>query len=186
MSEVSRSIGIPLTTLKRYLTLLEKIYLVVYLPAWTKNLGKRLVKAPKIYLNDTGLLTHLVSYDQKRLIQDKTFLGHVLENFVVMEIKKQMTWSDQACQLYHYRSETGQEVDIILEAADSRVVAVEVKLANEVTPKDFAGIKSLETDLGKLFHRGIVFYMGEKVVPFGPNKHAVPVSMLWEHPQDSL
>ena len=179
-SEISRSMGIPQTTLTRYIALLEKTYLVVLLPAWTKNLSKRIVKTPKAYLNDTGLLTHLVGYDQNRLLNDKGFLGHVLENFVVMELKKQMTWSQQPCQIYHYRTHTQQEVDIILEAPDSRVVAIEVKLANSVTPKDFSGIQGLEDDIGEHFHRGIVLYMGDTAISFGKNKHAIPLSRLWE------
>jgi predicted AAA+ superfamily ATPase len=179
-SEVSRSLGIAQTTLKRYLALLERTYLLVLLPAWTKNLSKRIVKTPKVYLNDTGLLTHLVDYEHNRLLNDKGFLGHVLENFVVMELKKQMTWSQQSCQIYHYRTHSHQEVDIILEAPDSRIVAIEVKLANVVTSKDFSGIQSLEDDLGDRFHRGIILYMGDTAVSFGKNKYAIPLSYLWE------
>lgn len=179
-SEISRSMGIPQTTLTRYIALLEKTYLVALLPAWTKNLSKRIVKTPKVYLNDTGLLTHLVGYDQNRLLNDKGFLGHVLENFIVMELKKQTTWSQQPCQIYHYRTHTQQEVDIVLETPDSRVVAIEVKLANSVTPKDFSGIQSLEDDIGEHFHRGVVLYMGDTVISFGKNKYAIPLSYLWE------
>lgn len=179
-SEISRSLGIPQTTLKRYLSLLENLYLLVSLPAWSKNMTKRLVKAPKVYINDTGLLLHLMGYDSTRLLNDKAFLGHVLENFVVMELQKQMTWSQHSCRMYHYRTHAGQEVDIILEAPDSRVVAIEVKLANSVGPKDFSGILDLEQELGNNFHRGIVLYLGETIVSFGRNKHAVPLRYLWE------
>lgn len=179
MTEISRAVGIPNSTLKRYITLLEKTYLLVLVPAWSKNLSKRLVKSPKVYLNDTGLVTHLVDFDKSRLLNDKGFLGHVLENFVVMELKKQMTWSQQRSALYHYRTHNQQEVDIILEAPDSRVVAIEVKLANSVSAKDFAGIESLENDIGDIFHKGVVFYMGDTIIPFGRNKFALPLSLLW-------
>lgn len=179
-SEVSRSLGIAQTTLKRYLTLLEKTYLLVFLPAWTKNLSKRMVKTPKVYLNDTGLLTHLVDYGANRLLEDKAFFGHVLENFVVMELKKQMTWSQQSCQIYHYRTHSQKEVDIILEAPDSRITGIEVKLAHSIQAKDFSGLQSLEEDLGGQFHRGFVLYLGDTCVPFGKNKYAVPLSWLWE------
>lgn len=180
MTEFSRSLGLAHSTLKRYLTLLEKTYLLVSLPAWSKNLSKRLVKTPKIYLNDTGLLTHLVDFNKTRLLNDKNFLGHVLENFVVMELKKQMTWSQQRSTIYHYRTHSQKEVDIILEAPDSRVIGIEVKLAHAVSAKDFDGINSLEEDIGPHLHRGIVFYMGREIIPFGRNKHALPLSLLWE------
>lgn len=179
LTEVSRSVGIPATTLKRYLTLLEKTYLLVFVPAWSRNLNKRLVKSPKAYLNDTGLLTYLVDTDQKRLAQNKAFLGQVLENFVVMELSKHMTWSKQRCSLYHYRIHAGQEVDLVLEVPDGRVVGLEVKLSQTVTPKDFKGLESLKEDCGDHFHKGIVLYGGKEIVPFGRGKFAVPLSALW-------
>jgi uncharacterized protein len=181
-SELSRVTRLPATTLNRYFALLQQTYLMVTLPPWTKNLNKRMVKAPKLYLNDTGLLTHILDYDRTRLLKDRSFLGHVLENFVVMEIKKQLGWSQQRCRLYHYRTHTQQEIDLILEAADSRLVAIEIKLSKSVTPKDFQAMQNLQTDVGSLFHRGIVFYMGESIVPFGPNLYAVPLPFLWDHP----
>lgn len=179
LSEVSRSTGVAATTLKRYLALLEKTYLLVFVPPWSKNLGKRLVKAPKVYLNDTGLLTHLVDFDKDRLLKNRAFFGHVLENFVVMELKKQMTWSKQRCSMFHYRTHGGQEVDIILEAPDSRVVAIEIKMSKTVDKKDFSGIESLEEDVGDSFQKGVVLYLGDDILPFGKNKYAVPIQALW-------
>lgn len=181
-SELSRTTGLPGTTLKRYFALLQQTYLIVTLPPWTKNLNKRLVKTPKLYLNDTGFLTHILDYDQTRLLKDRPFLGHVLENFVVMELKKQLGWSQQRCRLYHYRTHTQQEIDLILEAADSRIVAIEIKLSKSVSFKDFEHIHNLQCDIGPLFYRGVVFYMGDSIVPFGTNLYAVPLSFLWDHP----
>lgn len=178
-SDVSRALGMSNTTLKRYLSLLEKIYFIYYLPAWSKNLTKRLVKTPKIYLNDTGLLSYLVGVDGEGFLQDPTQLGHVLENFVVMELLKQSTWSKIAVNLYHYRTAAGQEVDIVLEARDSRVVAIEVKLSKTLHLSDFKGIDAFEQEIGNKFHRGVVFYMGDKVIPYAHNKQAIPLSYLW-------
>jgi predicted AAA+ superfamily ATPase len=180
-SEISRALGMSNTTLKRYFSLLEKIYFIYQLPSWSKNFTKRLVRAPKLYLNDTGLLTYLLGSDEEGLRQNPTILGHVLENFVVMELLKKSTWSRVPTNLYHYRTASGQEVDIILEARDSRVVAIEVKLSKTVQPSDFKGINVFEEETGKKFYRGIIFYMGDKVVPYGKNKHAIPLSFLWSH-----
>lgn len=177
-SEVSRSLRLPNTTLKRYLSLLENLFLLVIIPPWAKNATKRLVKSPKIYLNDTGLLLHLTGHDNSRLLEDKNFLGHVFENFIVLELLKQMTWSEKLCRMYHYRTHSGQEVDVVIEAQDSQIVAIEIKLANTVTSKDFSGIIALEEETGSRFHRGIVLYLGQSVIPFGPNKHAVPLQLM--------
>ncbi len=179
-TEISRTLGISATTLRRYITILENLYLLISVPAWSKNLTKRLVKAPKTYLNDTGLLLHCIGANPQRLLRDKGFLGHVLENFVVMEFKKQMTWSAQPCRMFHFRTHEGQEVDIILEAPNGELIAIEVKLAYTVGSKDFSGMSCLEKDIGLSFHRGIVLYMGDQIIPFGKNKHAIPLSYLWD------
>ena len=89
MSELSRTSGLPTTTLKRYLTLLENLYLYVSLPPWFSNHSKRVTKSPKIYLNDVKLLGYLLGSSHTGLVNNLTMLGHVIENFVVMELKKQ-------------------------------------------------------------------------------------------------
>lgn len=178
-SELSRTMGMAGTTLKRYLALLELIYIMVPLPAWSRNAGKRLVKSPKIYLNDTGLLTNLLFCDDEKLLSNPGLFGHVLENFVVMEILKQKTWSRVPFNVYHYRTVVGKEVDIVLERGDSRLVGIEIKLSKSVTASDFVGLVELEESESVNFHRGVVLYLGEKVVPFGPNKYAVPLGALW-------
>lgn len=111
LAEVSRTIAIPQTTLKRYLTLLEMAFLVLPLPAWSGNLGKRLVKTPKLMLNDTGLIAALLGLNEERLNVNGTLLGSLLENFVVAEVRKQITWSRPRPQLFHFRTQAGQEVE---------------------------------------------------------------------------
>lgn len=96
-----------------------------------------------------------------------------------MELLKQSTWSKIAVNLYHYRTAAGQEVDIVLEARDSRVVAIEVKLSKTLHLSDFKGIDAFEQEIGNKFHRGVVFYMGDKVIPYAHNKQAIPLSYLW-------
>lgn len=179
MSELSRSLGIPNTTLKRYLTLLERVYFVHTLPAWSRNYTKRLVKAPKVYLNDTGLLTYLMGINKEGLLENSRLLGHVLENFVVMELLKQITWSKVMVNAYHYRTFAGKEVDIVLESMDLKVVGIEVKLSKTVSVSDFKGIDELEKEVGEKFCQGIVLYAGDRVIPFAHNKKAVPLSCLW-------
>ncbi len=178
-AELSRSLGLPQSTLKRYLALLEMTFLIQLLPAWSVNLGKRLVKAPKLLLNDTGLMAHLLGLNEKRIESNATLLGPLLENFVVMELRKQITWSRAQPQLFHFRAQTGQEVDILLEDATGRVVGVEVKASSTVDAHDFKGLRFLHDLLGKRFVQGIVLYLGKGAVPFGPQLHALPVSALW-------
>lgn len=180
LAEISRTAAIPQSTLKRYMALLEATFLILSIPAWSANLGKRLVKASKLLLNDTGLKAYLLRAGAERLNLD-VLAGPHLENFVIMELKKQITWSKVQPQIYHFRTQTGQEVDIILEDPKGRLVGIEVKAGTKVGAQDFKGLTALAEATGKRFHRGVVLYTGSEVVPFGRNLHAVPVTVLWDY-----
>jgi uncharacterized protein len=179
LADISRSIDIPQTTLKRYLTLLETTFLLVPLPAWSSNLGKRLVKAPKLALSDTGLLTYLLGANEERLAEDSSLLGRVLENFVVTELRKQASWGKTKPQIFHFRTQTGQEVDIVMEDATGRLVGVEVKASATVNSGDFKGLRALQETAGKRFTRGALLYTGAEAVAFGADLFAIPLASLW-------
>ncbi len=176
---LSRDLDMPLTTLKRYMTLLETTFLVQVLPAWSANWGKRLVKSPKLLLNDTGLMAYLLGMDEKRLVLDMTWTGPLLENFVIMELRKQAGWSRLRPQLFHFRLQTGQEVDLVLEDAAGNLVGIEVKASTSVSSNDFKGLRFLAETVGRRFRRGVVLYTGDEAVSFGANLHAMPVDALW-------
>lgn len=179
-SELSRTSGIPQTTLKRYFALLQMVYLAVSLPAWFSNLGKRLVKSPKTYLSDTGLLCHLNGIDSQKLQRDPNTIGPVFENFVVMELMKQNSWSTKQVKLHHFRTSGGEEVDIVLEGMGGQLVGIEVKAASSLDANHFRGLRALQNLVGEKFHRGIILHTGQELVAFGKDLYAVPVSALWE------
>ena len=178
-ADLARGLAIPQTTLKRYMALVEMTFLVRLLPPWFSNVGKRLTKAPKLLLADTGLLAHLLEADANRLRRDRTLLGHVLENFAAMELIKQLGWSDRRCRLFHFRTEGGAEVDLVLEDRAGRLVGIDVKSTASVQPQDFRGLQTLATLTGDRFVRGVVLFTGETAVPFGANLHALPIAQLW-------
>ena len=178
-AELSRSAGIPQTTLKRYVALLQAIFMIRLLPAWSGNLSKRLIKTPKLYLDDTGLLSHLIGFEADKILSDSLSWGRMLENFVLMELLKQASWSKFNLSLYHFRSASGQEVDFIIERSDGKLVAVEVKATSNISAADFNHIKALADETGKMFLRGIIFYTGEEAIPFAKNLFALPIRMLW-------
>jgi hypothetical protein len=177
-SEISRSSGIPNSTLSRYMALLETTFLVKTLPAWSFNLGKRLVKAPKLFMVDTGLACHLIGIDQEGLRNGGDIAGRIFENFVVLELYKHASWSKEFVRFYHFRSQSGHEVDVVIENSAGKVIGIEMKLSTNPSPKDFSGLKVLAEHLGDRFLRGILIYAGKEIVPFGKNLYAVPVSVL--------
>ncbi|MDR1163029.1 MAG: ATP-binding protein [Candidatus Accumulibacter sp.] len=178
-AELSRSLGMPASTLGRYIPLLEVLFLIHFLPAWSSNLGKRLVKSPKIHVCDSGLACHLCGAGVERLTDDPVLAGRLLESFVAGELLKQSTWTEHPVTLYHYRSQSGEEVDVLLEDRAGRVAAVEVKLAAGVAWRDVKGLTSLRDALGDRFIRGVVVYTGEEVVPMGDRIYALPVGMMF-------
>lgn len=179
MADVGRDAGLPHSTMSRYLSLLETVFLVHRLPAWSANLGQRMVKAPKLHLVDTGLACHLVGADAARFQRDRPLLGRILETFVVGELRKQASWWHSRATLHHFRTATGSEVDIVLEKADGTVAAVEVKAGHTVGASDFAALKALRDQLGDRFAAGVVLHEGEQTLPFGDRLWLLPVSDLW-------
>jgi predicted AAA+ superfamily ATPase len=179
LSDLSRDSQIPLTTLQRHWALLEAVFLVRTLPAWSSNPGSRLIKSPKLYLNDSGLLCHLLGLDAARLKNDDLMTGAALETFVAGEVTKQASWCATRPTLSHFRTQKQSEVDLVLEDAEGRIVGIEVKKTASPGGGDFKGMRALREAAGGKFHRGIVLCLCENAVAFEQNLHAVPIGALW-------
>lgn len=179
VSELARSTGMAQTTVKRYLALLVAAFLVRKVPAWSGNLGKRLLKSPKLYPLDTGLMGHLLGLDKGGLEAPGAPVGPLLEAFVVGEIGKQLGWSEVQPTVHHFRSARQEEVDIVLEDARRRVVGIEVKASAAVGARDFRHLERLRNDLGDRFVAGLVLHTGREAVGFGDRLLAAPVWSLW-------
>ena len=168
-------------TIQDYIALLERVFLLGRLPAWSTNRLSRLVHAPKLHLCDTGLICALIGVDSKALYSDRTLMGQVLETFVFQELQRQSGWSETPTKLSHYRDRDQVEVDIVLERGVSAVAGVEVKAGATVRPADFRGLRKLQKIVGDRFTNGVVIYDGETTVSFGDRLYAVPARHLWEH-----
>ena len=178
-ADLSRNVALPQTTLKRYFALLEATFLVQLLRPWARNLGKRVIQTPKIYVNDSGLLAYLQGVTLERLKTEGNLAGARLENFAVMELRKQSTWSATQPELFFWRTASGQEVDIVLEDRAGRVVGVEIKASATLGSNDVRGLQALASAAGKSWVRGVVLYAGTEIIPFASNLHGVPFGRLW-------
>jgi hypothetical protein len=103
----------------------------------------------------------------------------VLENFVVMELARQLTWSDERGCLYHYRTKDKTEVDAVIETPDGRVIAVKVKAGTAVHTEDLTGLRNLADHLGEKFTAGYIMYTGQQTLSFGGRIKAIPIDALW-------
>lgn len=181
-AEIARDAGLNPVTSRNYKTLLKMLFLTIELAPWYRNIGKRLVKSPKGYLIDTLLLCYLLQYDLDALEKNRPELfGHVIENFVTMELLKLMTNnpSHSKLNLLHFRTSDNKEVDFVLERTNGQLAGIEVKRSDSVTKSDFKGLKELQSLSEKDFVCGVVLYRGKDVVPFGQNLWAIPLANLW-------
>ncbi len=176
---LSSEAGIPKTTLMRYAALLEQTFLLHRMPAWSFDLGRRLTKLPKIFLNDVGIAAHLMHVDRAALSRDRNLMGGLLETFVANELRKHASWLSRRVAIYHYRESDGVEVDFILENTANERVAVEVKATSSPTPSDAKHLLKLMDDPKLGLKRGIVVHTGSSIVPMRANVHGVPVSVFW-------
>ena len=167
-------------TTHRYLALLETVYLLHVLPAWSRNLSNRQRRRPKLHAVDTGLVAAMQNDSADRLARvDSATAGGLLETFVVNELLKQLSWSDEPIEAYHWREDQGSEVDLVLERGDGAIVAVEVKAGVDVRTDDLRGLTFLRDRTGDDFLLGVIVHCGPKVVVLGPKLVGVPVNALW-------
>jgi predicted AAA+ superfamily ATPase len=180
LAGLGRDVKLSRDTTARYLTVLELLFLVRRTPAWSKNIGQRLIKAPKLWLPDSGLAAQLVGREERHFEDDDTPLaGALFENFIACEIAKQATWSETDIALHHFRSAGGIEIDLVVEARDGSLAAIESKLSSTVRERDFNGLRHLRERLGRRFRAGVVVHTGPETLPFGDRLWAIPTSALW-------
>jgi predicted AAA+ superfamily ATPase len=179
VADLGRTLGLNQMTLRRYLALLEALFLLFRLPPWFENMGKRLSRTPKLYLNDAGLFAHLQGLDVVGLAARPGDLGQLMETFVVAELLRLAPPSLTQPRLHHLRTSDGTEVDVVLEARRHQLVGIEVKAGSTVSTEDFRGLRFLQQAVGERLRCGVVLYTGRETLPFGPRLWAVPVSALW-------
>ena len=181
VADVAKDSGIPATTLGRLIDLLETLYLVQRIPAWGTNLAKRAVQRPKAMLLDTGLAARLVNATTASLgpgVLGST-VGHLFEAFVATELRRQREWSGVRPSISHYRARQAEEVDLVLESGDGRVVGIEVKASASVNTHDVRHLATLRDKLGGRFVGGLLLHTGRTAAPFGDRVSAVPLDILW-------
>lgn len=176
---LARDLSIDLKTAQAHIDLLETLFVIRRLPAYSGNLLNRVVKTPKGYVTDSGMLLHLLGGDAERIVTDGKIAGLAFETFAVMELLRHAEWLDHPPRPFHYRDRDGREVDLVLEHPNGGVVGIEVKAAASIHNSDLAGLRYLRSKLGDRFLGGAVVYTGEATVPFGDRLFAVPLSALW-------
>lgn len=179
LTEMGNRLELDRQTIKRYMALLERLFLVELLPAWHANEYKRLVKTSKMHAVDTGMTCAIRGLNRERLIRQPTEFGTLLESLVCNELRKQAEWIEEPLSFHHYRDKDQVEVDVIIENASGDCFGIEVKAGATLTAKDFAGLRRLRSVAGRRFKLGVLLYDGDHTTAFGDHLFAVPIGALW-------
>jgi len=177
LSELARDLGIAVNTVKGWLSVLEASFQIIVLRPYFANVGKRLIRTPKVYFTDTGTLCYLVGLRDASHAAAGPMGGVLFETAVLMEIVKAFVHRGEEPPVYFWRTSTGSEVDIIVDTG-GKLVPLEVKLTATPHPPMAKGILGLREALGDRVAPGYVVHPGESQLPMGPGVVSLPFSVL--------
>jgi predicted AAA+ superfamily ATPase len=180
VNQLANDLGAGRVAVGTYIELLERVFLLTRLSAFSTNLSARVVKHPKLHVNDTGMAAALANIDSRRLAKSTEF-GPYMESFVLGELLKQREWAKRRIEIFHFRTHNDHEVDFVLEDENGSVVGIEVKSKRSVDAADLRGLRVLADQLGTRFVHGYVLYTGDHATTYAGDKRfsALRISALW-------
>lgn len=177
LTDVSSDLGIALNTAKSWLSILEATYQVVVLRPYFANAGKRLVKTPKVYFTDVGMLCYLSGLRDPQHAANGPLAEAIAETAVIAEVIKTLMGRGIDPQLYFWRTSHGTEVDLVIEQ-QGRLIPVEVKTTATPKPSMASGLKTFLGDYADFADKGWLVHLGSIVLPLAPGVVAVPLAEL--------
>lgn len=182
-ARLARDLGIAENTVDAYLRTATTMRLLLTLPSWGRSLRGRVTRRPKTSLNDTGFAAALTGFTEAHALSlgGRGYYGVLVEQFVTTQLHAQNSWSDQPYRMFHYRETDGLEVDIVLELADGRLVAIEVKSASELTPRAWRNLERFRERFADREIVGVCFHTGSRAWRVRGWLNLLPVTSLWQH-----
>lgn len=182
-ARLARELGISENTVEAYLRMTAVMRLLVQLPPWGRNLRGRVTRRSKVALNDTGFAAALTGFTdaQAHSLGGREHFGSLVEQFVALELAKQRVWSEQLYRIYHYRDTDGLEIDVVIELADGRLIALEVKAATDVTAKAWRNLERFRERFAEREVVGVCFYAGAQPWVLHGWLYVLPITALWQH-----
>jgi predicted AAA+ superfamily ATPase len=181
-SNIANAIELTDKTVKKYIQILEALYIVKLIPNYSNNQLKRVVKKPKVHFIDSGLASYLLNVDVKNSMAGKNeHLGHLVETFIYSELLKHESYSEERVKIYHYRDQQRKEVDFVLESSSGDIVALEIKSGSTLKTDHFKGLAVLAKTIKKQNFKGIVLYGGDLILPYKVDEHqfwAIPLKIF--------
>ncbi len=177
LTEMSRDLGVAVNTIKHWISVLEASFQILILQPYHANINKRLVKTPKVYFVDTGLLCYLCGLKDPEHAASGPMGGSIFETAVITEVYKTLVHRGIIPNLYFWRTSAGVEIDLIIDTGNT-LIPLEVKLSSTPQPKMANSIKTIMKDLSDKINHGYVIHTGNSKLPLAPGITALPFSNL--------
>jgi uncharacterized protein len=177
LTDLARDLGVAVNTIKSWISVLEATYQIVVLRPYHANVGKRLVKTPKVYFTDTGTLCHLSGLRDPAHAAAGPLGGAIMETAVLTEVLRRLVHRGLDPELYFWRTSAGSEVDLVVRAA-GKLIPIEVKLSATPRPPMAASVTSFQDDLGDAAAAGYVVHPGDIRLPLASGVTALPFCAL--------
>jgi predicted AAA+ superfamily ATPase len=177
LSDLVRDVGISVNTGKAWISLLEASFQIIILRPYFANVGKRLVKSPKIYFVDTGLLCYLVGLRDREHAASGPMGGAIFENLVVADLFKRLLHRGEEPAIHYWRTAAGSEVDLVVETQD-KLVPLEIKQSETLRPGMAKEILAFQKDFAGKTREGYVIHAGKLALPLGEGIIGLPLSEL--------
>lgn len=176
-SDMAKEVGVRMETIENYLIILEQIFQIKLIRAYYENIGKQFVKSPKLYFNDTGVVSYLLGIFDKETLDASPYKGALFETFVCNELIKHISFTFAPTQIFHYRTKDQREIDFVLKQKE-KLVAIEVKSSSRIERKDFKHILDFQKSSSKEV-LGVIFYLGDNVLWISDKCVALPFGFFW-------
>ena len=169
-TDLAAPLGVSVPTISEWLNILEITSQIILVPPFYENFGKRLIKSPKLYFADSGLVCHLLGIDSEKILKNSPFFGALFEGYIASEIIKAQIHAGRAKALYYFRDQQGMEVDFLVPSGHREIMLIEAKASQTVTPRMTESIRRLGNAITQYSLKGYVVY--------NPGKTTVDTSAL--------
>lgn len=159
LSSLANDVGVQAKTIGHWLSILEASFIIFKLPPYFENFGKRVIKSPKYYFIDVGLLVFLLGIEHPGQITRDPLVGGIFENLVLIELLKIRMNKGELPNLYYYRDSNGNEIDVLLQRGRS-LTAVEIKSGSTYHTSQFVPIDRIKQHTNRII-RSVLIYNGE-------------------------
>ncbi|HOO57634.1 MAG TPA: ATP-binding protein [bacterium] len=174
LTEIARDIGVAVNTVKSWLSVLEASYQVIILRPYFENIGKRLVKSPKVYFTDTGTLCYIVGLKDPEHARKGPMGGAIMETAVVSDIYRTLMHRGETPQMYFWRTSSGTEVDVVIDEGN-RLIPIEIKSSATPNRNMAKGIETFREDFGEKASKGYLICPCDAPLPLGPDASSWPI-----------